>query len=697
MDLRQWDFARYGTVKLGGEWEFVWKKFLYGVHSWKGVQHIDVPNHWNGTKLGKKHKYGSKGYATYRLTVLLPPSVRNLSEGLLITHGSVHTSARMFVMDDGGQILSKALYNGRVGTSEKTYLPGVRADQAILQLEKPGKLILVVHVANYLHRKGGLTRPPKLGDASTLLPLTKNLEHFNVFLVGLFWFMSFYFLMMFMFHRKERGALWLGVFCLLFGVRTGLTEKYFYTFASTTFLWHQLMRLEYITMYLSFPTVLVFVDRVVNRAQSRFAVNTLSLASIVMSLMTLVTTPLFYTHLLKVFFPLFILASVYIVSQMLLLLWEKGPDSTILVTLLGFLVIIVAGAMDSLYILNLSTDVPFLKFGIFGFLVTQSVVLAIMNRRYRHSVEHLAEELESKNHDLAEKNKRLKQMADATSRFVPSEFLSLIGKDNIVEVGLGDHVEDRISILFSDIRSFTTLSESMTPRENFQFINQYLQCIEPVVARHNGFVDKYIGDGVMAIFQKRPDDAVACGIAMLSAVKEFNRLRQEQGFPPIEIGVGVNTGDVMLGTIGGFSRMDGTVISDAVNLAARLEGLTKQYGTPILISESTFDGLESPDEYRVREIDRIRPKGKLEAVTIYELYDADKDTQRQLKEEKQALFEQSIELYRQQKFVEAIAGFRKYLEGVEDKVAQLYIERCEYGLQRGVQSQWDATFDWHSK
>ncbi len=171
----------------------------------------------------------------------------------------------------------------------------------------------------------------------------------------------------------------------------------------------------------------------------------------------------------------------------------------------------------------------------------------------------------------------LKQTNLSIERFVPHAFLAIIGKPSIVEVELGDNKREKMSILFSDIRSFTTLSEGMTPDENFAFINAYLERMGPVIRDHNGFIDKYIGDAIMALFGNA-DDAVRAGLAMLGALDGFNDDRRAAGLKPIAFGVGINTGLLMLGTIGEKDRMDGTVISDAVNLAARIESLTKDYG-----------------------------------------------------------------------------------------------------------------------
>ena len=204
-------------------------------------------------------------------------------------------------------------------------------------------------------------------------------------------------------------------------------------------------------------------------------------------------------------------------------------------------------------------------------------------------------------------------------RFVPHAFLRIVGKPSIVDVELGDNKQETMSILFSDIRSFTTLSESMTPDENFTFINAYLERMGPVIRNHNGFIDKYIGDAIMALFTNA-DDAVRAGLAMLETLAAFNAERRPAGQPPIGIGIGINSGSLMLGTIGEKQRMEGTVISDAVNLAARVEDLTKTYREPLLISEFTYQQLVDPTAYDIRSVDVVVVKGKTRPVTIYAVH-----------------------------------------------------------------------------
>ncbi len=268
------------------------------------------------------------------------------------------------------------------------------------------------------------------------------------------------------------------------------------------------------------------------------------------------------------------------------------------------------------------------------------------------------------------------------SRFVPRQFLHFLDKESIADVQLGDQVQQEMSVLFSDIRDFTTLSETMTPQENFEFINGYLSHMGPVISVHQGFIDKYIGDAIMALFSGGADNAVKAGIAMLHQLTQYNQYRANSGYVPIQIGIGINTGSLMLGTVGEQNRMDSTVISDAVNLASRIETLTKNYGVSLLISHHTFLLLQNPADYAIRMIDKVQVKGKSERVTVYEVFDADAA---QIKEGKLATvqtFTEALSLYNMNALSEAAQRFQDVLSiNPGDKVAQIYLERCQLKAQ----------------
>jgi predicted ATPase/class 3 adenylate cyclase/tRNA A-37 threonylcarbamoyl transferase component Bud32 len=285
----------------------------------------------------------------------------------------------------------------------------------------------------------------------------------------------------------------------------------------------------------------------------------------------------------------------------------------------------------------------------------------------------------------------MSELNKAYERFVPREFLSLLDKQSIIDVQLGDQVEKEMTILFSDIRDFTSLSEKMSPQDNFDFINAYLGQMEPIIHEYHGIIDKYIGDAIMALFPNQVDDAVKGAIAMLKALVKYNHILQHAEFEKIRIGIGLHTGNLMLGTIGGQNRMDGTVISDAVNLASRIEGMTKRYGAALLISENTYAHLNEVSKYAIRTIDRVKVKGKSEPVTVYEVFDADLPVRRELKMKTRDDFEKGLVHYRQKAFIEAIRCFQEVLSRhPDDKAAQIYLGRCQHWQKVGVHENWEG-------
>ena len=283
-------------------------------------------------------------------------------------------------------------------------------------------------------------------------------------------------------------------------------------------------------------------------------------------------------------------------------------------------------------------------------------------------------------------------------RFVPSQFLTLLGKENVTDVRLGDQIQKEMSILFSDIRSFTELSEKMSPEENFNFLNSYLKTMSPCVLNNNGFIDKYIGDAIMALFPLSAEDALKAAIEMQKQVRIYNNNRLRKNLDPISIGIGIHTGNLMLGTIGSEDRMEGTVISDAVNLASRMEGLTKQYGAAILISQGTLLKLPDPGLYNFRVLDRVRVKGKKDTVSVIEVIDGQPDFIIELFSKTKPDFERGVHYYIMHDLIKAKEYFLKvHTNNPNDKAASIYLQRTDYLLTNGIPPEWEGIIDYDTK
>lgn len=291
--------------------------------------------------------------------------------------------------------------------------------------------------------------------------------------------------------------------------------------------------------------------------------------------------------------------------------------------------------------------------------------------------------------------------AEAYKRLIPPELIEMMELGGVEEIVPGGHIEKRMTIMFCDIRDFTAHTERMSPQDSLGFVNSVMGAMEPVIRRGGGIIDKYIGDAVMAIFPGPSEDGVNTAVSMIEALGALNVTRAAAGRRLVRAGIGLNTGLAMVGAVGGNERMDPTVISDAVNLASRLESLTKDYSVPIIISEHTYYGLKGPRQRKIRFLDRIRVKGKSQPQSVYEVFENDAPATAAAKERMKAKFEEAAAYYHLRVIDRAKKLFSECLEAVpEDKPAKFYLDRCELfelaGKHEGT-GELDGTLEWRDE
>ena len=224
-------------------------------------------------------------------------------------------------------------------------------------------------------------------------------------------------------------------------------------------------------------------------------------------------------------------------------------------------------------------------------------------------------EAKAKENALAKEREALeleRVYAKSMQRFVPEQFLKNLDKENILQVQKGDAKSLEMAVLFTDIRGFTSLSETIGTRETFAFLNRYLEIMEPIIESKGGFIDKFIGDAIMALFVE-PEKALEAAIAMMEATKE-------QILPDgtrLKTGIGIHFGELILGTVGSENRLETTVIGDTVNLASRIESLTKQYSAEILVSADVIKKISNKN-YKWKELDSVTVKGKSKPISLFQ-------------------------------------------------------------------------------
>jgi adenylate cyclase len=275
---------------------------------------------------------------------------------------------------------------------------------------------------------------------------------------------------------------------------------------------------------------------------------------------------------------------------------------------------------------------------------------------------------------------------DVFERFVPPAYLRRIAAKGLRSIRLGEADQQEVTILCCDIRGFTPLSERLTPSQLIAFINRLWEKITRVVSEQGGVIDKFLGDAVLCIFEgaDSAQRAVACGVDMLATVKSFNAEENRSGGQTVQIGIGLHTGPVILGTIGSMERMDSTVLGLTVNLAKRLEEMTKSLGVDMLISGQVAKGLPSSHNHRLRDLGAAWVRGSLTPLTIFEVFDEDPPELRNLKDRIKPIMAEGIELVRGGHLEAALSKFHE-IQSItpQDPPLGLLIKSLESALEQG--------------
>jgi class 3 adenylate cyclase len=291
--------------------------------------------------------------------------------------------------------------------------------------------------------------------------------------------------------------------------------------------------------------------------------------------------------------------------------------------------------------------------------------------------------------EAREREEAILRINEVTKKFVPNEFIRSLGKDKITDIKLGDQVEKIVTVLFTDIRDFTSLSEKMTPDENFRFVSSFNAQLGPIIRSNNGFINQYLGDSIMAIFPDNPINAIHAAICMQKAVSELNTKRSAEGLPEIRAGIGMHTGPLIMGITGDEQRMDAATISDTVNTAARIESLTKHYKSPLLLSRETINYAVGKHDFHLRSLGNVRLKGKNKLLNIIECFDGLEETEFELKKKTLESFNLAIKLYYERDFEKAIPVFQNILIiNPGDLTGQYFLDNAIKYQRTGVPENW---------
>lgn len=678
LSLVDWDPALQSEVGLIGEWSFAAGDLVDSfpnTHS----SYIYLPDTWGERTIGSYYDDG-RGCASFKLKIEGLPRMK-----LALSIKQINSAYRLLL---NGQVVHQ---NGQVSCKREEAVPNYRYQPYIFDNEAD-QLEIILQVSNFHARNIGIPRALSLGTPSAILEASNWKTTVDAFLFGALLIIAIYHFIIFFFRQQDKSLLYFALAALALAIRTLLTgEQLAYGWVPSS-AYAILFKIDYLTYTLGTVFFISYIHSIFPKEYARWQVWLLTIPALLYSFVILVTATDFYPQFLRYFQWLTAVGLVFIVIGQIRAIYYKRENAWLFAG--AFLAFVLGVVNDILHYssINLTGSDNMSVLGVFIFFIAQSVLLSHRFSRAYRQIKELS-------NDLQQSVDNQVQLNQAIKRFVPVQFLQELGKEGYSDIQLGDSTAKIMTVLFSDLRSFTQLSETLNPVQNFEFLNSYLKRMEPSIQNHGGFVDKYIGDAIMALFRDREnersaDAAVQTALALRRELVKFNQKRVEQGQAAIDSGIGINTGELMLGTVGSENRLDTTVIGDTVNLASRLEALTKYFGTPILLSDYTYHALSKPDDLPLRKIDLVRVPGKEKAIVIYELISQEDPALADRKLASLLNFYQAIDGYSQGRFNDALKIFRQILRfNPGDKVVDQYRVRCEYYLEHPPQQDWDRALE----
>ncbi|GJM33051.1 MAG: hypothetical protein DHS20C18_20520 [Saprospiraceae bacterium] len=676
MDVSSWDFSQDGRLKLIGEWAFYPDQLLTGAAvalAPKAFVQIPIGN-------DNEQVPATTGCITYRLQLKGVPQTK-----LLLSVKHIETAYRLII---NGEVIQE---NGQVSCQAITARPDY-SSRLIYFENHQDELELILQVSNFHARALAVPTAITIGLPEAMIVAENGNIAFDSILFGALIIIAFYHFIIYLVRRKDASLLYFAVVSLAMGIRTLLSgERLLYTLFGPDF-WPILFKIDYLTYPIGSLFFFWYIHAIFPREYPRWQLLTIAVPAIVYAIVIMASPSIFYTQGLIYYHLVTAVGLIYIASGLALILGRKRTYSLLFVA--GFLALILGVTNDLLYTngILISGFENLSMIGVFIFFVANSAFLAARFSRAYQRVADLSHELQKVVNNQVQLNQAIK-------RFVPVQFLQELGKEDYAEIQMGDSTAKVMSVLFSDLRSFTKMAERLSPQVNFQFLNSYFKKMEPYIEQHGGFIDKYIGDAIMALFRDRPEDrsadaAVKTALALRVALKDFNQQRTKQKLETIEFGIGINTGELMLGTVGSENRLDTTVIGDTVNLASRLEALTKYFKTPILLSDFTYRALSNPFDFNLRRIDIVRVPGKEKTSVIYELISPEDPEVADRKMGSLLNFYLGMDLYAQRRFGEALKIYEQICEyNPGDTVAAIYKKRCQDNILHPPPPGWSRVME----
>ena len=579
------------VYSLKGSWAYAEKEFV------SPIMPLEIYTHFQPIEFGwttYTPPQPVQGYASYAVRI------RGFEPQKVYALHFTRTSSAFTVYLNGNLFYT----SGTPGKNFKEEIFDWHADTVILPLNNETEATIVVHLSNFHDRNPGVETPFLFGLYSTLQTkiVLDKLVSSGIF--SILFSMATFFISLFLFYRRETTAGLFGLLCYSFAIRTLCYNDFllrdFFPNVSTNIMY----RLGYFTFpFCAVFTFLFILNLFIKKPPKVFYFLTIPL--ILYGLITLITPiPVFVGILLIVQLYILFLSVIACIVVAYALIKRKPFALTFLIS---FLLFISAAIFDGL-ISNGLINAPFISH--FGVLLLMIPMAFIVIRHFSAAFKTQEQMIES-----------IQKTNISFQRFFPNEFLQFLNKKNVTDISLGDNIHKNMFIAFIHLGIKAKLSSSSAREELLILYNTVIQAANPIIKKYNGFIDKYLTDGLMVLFYGTAEDTVDCIIEITQLIKKINIHRQEQSLPPLHISSGIHYGKLMMGTIGEPERMDTTVISDVVNISSRMYSYATEKNVNIIISETVREQLLE-SYWRTHTCfyyGKIKFHGKRNLINVYEV------------------------------------------------------------------------------
>ena len=583
---------------LSGTWQLYIDKMLPTVEDvW--IQppdaYIIVPGTWNYTLF--RHRHSVKAVCTYRMNIKkLKPSYKYA-----------------FYMKDSPRTAVSIYCNGKFVKDVGTVCEDLTKTKAMRQplyaevfSDQQGNLELVFQVSNYNYRKGGLTDAIRFGEAECVFREFCRVVGARLYFCANLFVLALYNLMLFLLDKKHRGTLYFALFILTIAMRIFVADCPIAAMIFPNIPFSVLYKVEYFTLWASPPFFVLFCRN--EFPHFKYWKITFNIVGTIGAILGVCCT-LLPIHIANHFVQALLIYSFSTMLFMLIIVLHglRFRNRKVVTLLVDIIILLIAGTADIIITkFRIISPIMIMPYAMMIFAAFQFFCISLEQSRMFAKHKVLVAKLEDLN--------------EACVRFVPKEFLRLLHVQNLLkDVYLGNHVDVEMSIVFSKLY-FEEYDGcvSISDEEKTQIISRFFQRVSLQIADCGGFISKFIGQGFMALFPGKPEDAIECCEVIVNSLDEINIKRQEESKNLLRIGMGVHYGKMILGMIGEEHRLDDTVISDTVNTASRIESYAEKQGLSVVVSETLVHNTPKTDRSKYYPLGEIKVKGKVMPLLLSE-------------------------------------------------------------------------------